>query len=60
MQPTPIYKVFLAQFLTITFINKIILLLPMAGINYYDKDNSYNLGINVGFFAAFLLFASAF
>ena len=32
----------------------------MADINYYDKDNSYNLGINVGFFAAFLLFASAF
>ena len=27
---------------------------------YYNKDKLYNLGINMGFFAAFLLFASVF
>ena len=32
----------------------------MANIGYGNEDNAYNLGINVGFFAAFLLFASAF
>ena len=32
----------------------------MTNLSYDDKDNVYNLGINVGFLAAFLLFASAF
>ena len=33
----------------------------MANFSYDIKqDNSYNLGINMGYFAAFLIFASVF
>ena len=32
----------------------------MASPIYYNKDKLYDLGINMGFFAAFLLFASVF
>ena len=36
------------------------MLLYMTNICYNNKDDVYSLGINVGFLAAFLLFASAF
>jgi len=43
------------------FINKIILLLIMDNASYNLKsDRIYQLGTNIGFFAAFLLFASMF